>query len=401
MSTFQTDRLKSEIDERIPDLIAMRRDLHEHPELAFEEVRTSGIVAQRLQALGLEVQTGIAKTGVVGLLRGSAATNGTKTLALRADIDALPIHELNDIDYRSQVEGKMHACGHDGHTAILLTVADILSKRRDELKGIIKFVFQPAEERVGGAALMVKEGVLQDVDAIIGLHLFSTYPVGRVGVRAGTFFASGDRFEIIVKGKGGHAAIPQQAVDPIVISSYIIQALQTLISRETSPFSPAVITIGTINAGTAFNIIPNEVHMEGTMRAYSKEHQEYLLRRIDELTGGIAAAMGGSCEVKLFDGCPPCTNDPTIAVLVQKAAIASVGEQAVDTGEEVMQSVSDDMGIFLNTVPGCYFLVGANNPEKGAQYPHHHARFNIDEDSLPIGVEVLTRAALDFLDTTP
>jgi len=393
----ELDRLKSDIDERIPDMVATRRDLHEHPELAFEEVRTSNIVAQRLRALGLEVQTGIAKTGVVGMLRGSASKPGAKTIAIRADMDALPIFEMNEIDYRSQVDGKMHACGHDGHTTILLTVADILSKRKDELAGDIKFVFQPAEEMVGGAAPMVREGAMNEVDGIIGLHLISDYTMGRVGVRSGAVFASADKLIFTVRGKGGHAAMPETTVDPIVIASYIVTALQTLISRETSPFAPAVITIGKIQAGTAFNIIPETAEMHGTMRAFAKDHRAKLLRRISELASGIASAMGGACEVQLIDGCPPCVNDVGMTELVRKAAVATVGEGEVDSGEEVMTAGSDDMACFLEAVPGCYFVVGANNPEKGAKYPHHHPRFNIDEDSMPIAVEVLSRAAMDFL----
>jgi len=403
MSISHPDRLKAEIDELIPDLIATRRDFHEHPELAFEEVRTSGIVAQRLRSLGLEVQTGVAKTGVVGFLRGEAAPgDGGKTIAIRADMDALPIHELNQIDYRSQTDGKMHACGHDGHTSILLAVADVLSKRRANLTGNVKFIFQPAEERIGGALPMVEAGVMKDVDGIIGLHLISMLDQGRVGVRAGTVFASANRFIITVRGKGGHAAMPNHSVDPIVISAYIITALQTLISRETSPFSPAVITIGTLNAGTAFNIIPETAELGGTMRAFTAEHQQYLLRRIREIASGIATSMGGSCEVDFGDttqGCPPCVNDATMTEMVRNAAIAAVGEDEV-SDKDVMTTGSDDMAYFLASVPGCYFIVGAQNNEKGASYPHHHPRFNIDEDALPIGVEVLTRAALDFVGTT-
>lgn len=393
----EIDPLKSEIDELVPDMIAMRRDLHQHPELAFEEVRTSGIVAQRLRRLGLEVQAGIAKTGVVGLLRGGASRPGAKTIAIRADMDALPIYELNEIDYRSTVDGKMHACGHDGHTSILLAVAGILSKRRAELAGNVKFVFQPAEETIGGAEPMVKEGAMQGVDGIIGLHLISDYPLGRVGVRSGTVFASADKFILTVRGKGGHAAMPESAIDPIVISAYIVTALQTLISRETSPFSPAVITIGKIQAGTAFNIIPETAELHGTMRAFTREHRDKLLRRIGEVATGIATSMGGSCHVETFDGCPPCTNDPAMTELVRRAALASVGEKEVDDSEEVMTTGSDDMAYFLDAVPGCYFIVGAHNEEKGANYPHHHPRFNIDEDAMPIGVEVLARAALEFL----
>src|SRR5713101_2213792 len=315
-----SDRLKAEIDELVPDMVAMRRDLHEHPELAFEEVRTSGIVAQRLRTLGLEVQAGVAKTGVVGLLRGGASKPGAKTIAIRADMDALPIYELNEIDYRSTVDGKMHACGHDGHTSILLAVADILTKRKDDLAGNVKFVFQPAEEMVGGAAPMVKEGTMNGVDGVIGLHLISDYPLGRVGVRSGPVFASADKLILTVRGKGGHAAMPETTVDPIVIASYIVTALQTLISRETSPFSPAVITIGKIQAGTAFNIIPETVQMQGTMRAFTAEHREKMLRRISELANGIASAMGGSCEMQVFNGCPPCINDAAMTELVHKAA---------------------------------------------------------------------------------
>ena len=391
----EIDRLKSDIDELVPDMIATRRDLHEHPELAFEEVRTSGIVAGRLRALGLEVRTGVAKTGVVGTLKGGKP--GAKTLAIRADMDALPIHELNEIDYRSTVDGKMHACGHDGHTSILLAVADILSKRREELAGNVKFVFQPAEEVIGGAEPMVKEGALEGVDNIIGLHLFSSYPMGRVGVRSGPTFASADKFVLKIQGKGGHAAMPEAAVDPIVVAAYIITALQTLISRETSPFSPAVITIGKIEAGSAFNIIPEVAELQGTMRAYSTEHREKLIRRISELARSIAAAMNASCEASFFDGCPPCVNDPAMTERVRQAAEATVGASSVDTGSEVMTTGSDDMGYFLQTVPGCYFIVGAANPEKGAKYPHHHPRFNVDEDAMPIAAEVLARTALDYL----
>jgi amidohydrolase len=398
MSIAYPDDLKATIDELVPDLVATRRDFHEHPELAFEEVRTSGIVAQRLRALGLEVETGVAKTGVVGLLRGekNGSTQG-KTLAIRADMDALPIHELNDIDFRSQTDGKMHACGHDGHTAILLAVADILSKRKAELNGNIKFIFQPAEEMVGGAQPMVEAGIMQGVDGIIGLHLISVFPMGLVGVRTGAVFASANRFDITVKGKGGHAAMPNLSVDPIVIAAQIVLSLQSLISRESSPFSPAVVTIASIHGGSAFNIIPEEVILWGTMRAFSPEHRAYLLQRIQEVANGVATAMRGSCTIEVTEGVPPCINEPGMTALVRKAAIATVGEANVDDSEAIVTAGSDDMACFLETVPGCYFIVGANNPEKGADYPHHHPRFAIDENALPIGVEVLTRAALDFL----
>jgi amidohydrolase len=393
----EIDRLKSDIDELVPDMVALRRDLHEHPELAFEEVRTSGIVAQRLRTLGLDVRTSVARTGVVGTLHGGKAQPGSKTLAIRADMDALPIHELNEIDYRSTIDGKMHACGHDGHTSVLLAVADILSKRRAELAGDIKFIFQPAEEVIGGAEPMIKEGALEGVDNIIGLHIFSNYPLGRVGVRSGTTFASADKITFTVRGKGGHAAMPETTIDPIVVAAHITTALQTLISRETSPFATAVITIGKIEAGSAFNIIPETAVMQGTMRAYSAESRARLLSRITELSQGIASAMNATCEIDIADGCPPCVNDSSMTRVVQRAATDAVGAASVDSSEAVLTAGSDDMAYFLDTVPGCYFIVGAKNPEKGANYPHHHPRFNIDEDSMPIAAEVLTRTALEYL----
>lgn len=374
----------------------MRRDLHAHPETAFEEVRTADIVAQRLRSLGFEVQTGVAKTGVVGLLRGGLAGPAAKTLAIRADMDALPLHELNDVDYRSQTEGKMHACGHDGHTAIALTVAEVLSRQRGELKGNVKFLFQPAEEVAGGASLMLAEGVMQAVDGIIGLHIINDYPLGRIGVRPGSVFAGADKLALTVHGKGGHGATPETTIDPIVIAAHIVVALQTLISRETSPFHPAVITIGTIQAGVALNIISDKAELRGTMRTFSPDIRTHLSQRIKHLADGIAQAMGGSCDVVLFDGCPPCINEPAMTALILHAAVATVGADAVDTGEEIVDTGADDMAYFLDVVPGCYFIVGANNGNLATGYPHHHAHFDIDEGALPIAVEVLVRAALAF-----
>jgi amidohydrolase len=279
-----------------------------------------------------------------------------------------------------------------------LTVADILSRRRADLTGNVRFLFQPAEEVMGGAIPMVEAGVMDGVDNIIGLHLFSTFPLGRVGVRNGSVFASADKLTIKITGKGGHAAMPHEATDPIVIGSYMVTALQTLISRETSPFSPSVISITKIEAGTAFNIIPNEATLMGTMRTYSLEHREKLVRRTTELATGLAASFGATCSVEFDETfCPPCVNDPTIADAVRRAATATVGPEGVDDSEAVLTTGADDMGFFLNAVPGCYFIVGANDPAKDAVFPHHHPRFNINEDALPIATEVLTRTALEYL----
>jgi amidohydrolase len=399
MTVLQPDWLKTEIDEHIPNLVTMRRDLHAYPELAFEEIRTSGIVADRLRMLGMDVQTGIAQTGVVGLLRGEGGQSGSsrKLLAIRADMDALPIYEQNTVEYRSQVDGKMHACGHDGHTSILLTVADLLSKRRSELRGDVRFIFQPAEEIASGARPMIEQAAMLGVDGVIGLHLMSTMPSGFIGVRAGAVFAGADGFTLTVHGRGGHAAIPQNAVDPIVIVAHVVTALQTLISRETSPFSPAVITVGMLQAGTAFNIIPEIAVLRGTIRTFTPTQQAHLRRRMTELTTGIALSMGGGCDVEFIDACPPCVNDPVMTEMVYRAAVASVGKEFVKVDESVMATWSDDMAYFLQSAPGCYFVVGVQNADKGASYPHHHPQFNLDEDALPIGMEVLTRAALDFL----
>jgi amidohydrolase len=396
MASAEQDTLKSEIDEMVPDIVALRRDLHQHPELAFEEVRTSEIVAGRLRALGLEVQTGIAQTGVVGLLRGTAGEGG-RTLAIRADMDALPIHELNEVDYRSTVDGKMHACGHDGHVSIALAVATLLSRHRDQLKGAVKFVFQPAEEVIGGAAPMVQAGVMEGVDGVIGLHLFSGHPVGRVGVRSGPIFAAADRLELRVKGKGGHAAMPEGTIDPVVTAAQIILALQTLISRETSPFERAVLTIASVHAGSAFNIIPEEVVLQGTLRTFDEGYRQRIIARLREMAQSIATAHRATCEVEVADGCLACVNDPAMTEVVRRAAEAAAGPACVDSDERVMTTGSDDMAYFLHAVPGCYFIVGARNEAKGAVYPHHHPRFNIDEEALPVAVEVLTRAALDYL----
>ncbi len=386
--------VKQEIAQRHATLVELRRDFHRYPELAMEETRTAGIIAERLRASGLEVRTGIGKTGVVGVLRGG---HPGKTLAIRADIDALPVEEENDLPFKSTVSGKMHACGHDGHTAIGLTVADILASHSDELHGNVTFLFQPAEERIGGAAPMIEDGALKnpDVDAVIGLHLFSSLPVGQVGVRAGATFASADAFTLRVRGRGGHGAMPNLSVDPVLAASHLVVALQSLISREISPFNPAVVTVGSIHGGTAFNIIPDEVELQGTFRTFSEEDRAHLERRITEVAENVAAALRASVAVEIQRGIPPCVSDEGMAQLVQRAAAETVGAQNVR--DDQVTTGSDDMALFLSAVPGCYFVVGVQNKALGYDAPHHSPRFQIDEDGLPIGVEVMVRAALDYL----
>lgn len=392
-----TDTLQNRIAGRQDDLIAMRRMMHQHPELAFEEKHTATFIADHLREYGYEVREGVGGTGVVGVLRGGKAGNTSKTIAIRADIDALPIQEANDLPFRSENPGKMHACGHDGHIAIGLTVAAILAEQQANLPGNIVMLFQPAEERASGAQVMIEQGALRNptVDAVIGLHVWSGLPAGVVGVKPGPIFASADEIILTVHGKGGHGAVPQTSVDPIVAAAQIISALQTLVSREISPFHPAVITIGAIHGGTAFNVIPDAVELRGTVRTHDDADRQHLLRRIPELASEVAQGLRASCDFRTDVGIPPCVSEPAMAALVREAAVATVGVEQVT--DECIQTVGDDMAFFLNAVPGCYFLVGVGNAAKGITAPHHSTHFDLDEAGLVVGVEVMVRAALAYL----
>ncbi|MGH7666269.1 MAG: M20 metallopeptidase family protein [Candidatus Dormibacteria bacterium] len=377
------------------ELVRDRRHLHRHPELAGEERQTCSYIAARLTELGLRPRLLLEGTAVVADIEG-ARPDG-RALLLRADIDALPIEERGgDRPYRSQVVGAMHACGHDGHVAILLGAARLLVARRDRFGGVARLAFQPAEETAGGAERLISAGVLESptVEAALGLHLWSGQPVGRVGVRDGAIFASADEFRLQIRGRGGHGALPHQALDPIPIASLVVLALQTLVSRETSPLSAAVVTIGTVSAGQAFNVIPEVASLTGTLRAFSEEERRRLLRRIEELAQGIAAAFGASADMEVGAGCPPVVSDPKMAELVRRAVGASEGLELIDP-EPI--TVGDDVALYLRRVPGCYFLVGAGSEDAGITAPHHHPEFDIDETCLPIGVEVMARAALDYL----
>jgi len=376
-------------------LVALRRDLHMHPELAHQEHRTATVIAERLRALQLdEVRTGVGQTGVVAVLKGSKPG---KHLLLRADMDALPLSELDrGQPYRSREEGAHHACGHDGHVAILLTVAEVLVQRSEELVGRVTFVFQPAEERVGGAAGMLAEGALDtSPDAAFGLHLWTELPVGTVDVRPGPIFGSADAFIIELCSSGGHAAMPHQVADPIVASAELIVALQTLVSRESPPLEPAVLTIGSIHGGTAPNIVPTRVELQGTLRVFAPELRERLLLRLEEVLTSVAATFRVQANLRMTDSCPACINDGEMASLVQRAATEVLGGERVSDGQRTMGA--DDMSLFLNAAPGCYFFVGAANPERGFDSPHHSPTFDFDEAALAVGVQVLVSAALEFL----
>ena len=376
-------------------VVVDRRYLHAHPELGFQEYETSRFVAARLRDLGLDVRTGIAETGVVGLLRGGRPG---KTVLLRADMDALPIDELNDVPYKSRVPGTMHACGHDGHTAILLNAARVLATRREDLAGTVKFVFQPCEERPpGGAIRMIEEGVLEEpaVDAVFGLHLSQWLPVGTVVARPGPTMAAADMFHLEIKGTGGHAAAPHLCVDAALVAAQVLVALHTLVAREVKPIEPAVLTVGMIQAGTAPNVIPETALLHGTVRTFDKELRRYMARRVEEVARGVAAAMRADCACTYEWGYSAVVNDPAMADLVATVAREVVGPDNVVAFEPTMGG--EDFAAFLERVPGCFFFVGTRNDERGLVWGHHHPRFDVDETAVPIGIEMFVQLVERYL----
>lgn len=378
------------------ELIARRRDFHRHPELAFEEVRTAGIVAGELQNLGLEVQTGVGKTGVVGILEGSDS-NGP-TVLVRCDMDALPINEQNATDYVSTTSNKMHACGHDGHTAIGLTVAKMLSQHKDKLRGRVKFVFQPAEEIAGGAKAMINDGALINPapEVSLGLHLWNDLPVGQVSITEGSAMAGSGTFTITIKGRGAHGASPDQGRDPIVCGSQIVNALQTIVSRNVSALDTAVISVTQFHSGSAFNVIPAEATLNGTFRTYRPEVTKFVMKRMEEVARGIAAALDCSVDVSIEELTPPLINDEASNRRVRDI-FSKVDGGALQLRDDVRTMGAEDMAVFLEKVPGTFFFVGSANAERNLNFPHHHPRFDIDEDSLPIGAGLLAAAVADYV----
>jgi amidohydrolase len=377
------------------DLVELRRDFHAFPELAYKERRTASRIAARLRELGLdEVREGVGQTGVVGRLRGRG---DGRVVALRADIDALPLQEESSAPYASRHPGVMHACGHDGHTAILLTAARVLTELREQFDGEVRFIFQPAEELGNGAPGMLTDGALAEPrpQAVFGLHLWNNLPTGIVGVRDGPLFANTDEIDIIIRGAGGHGAMPHQTVDPIVIAAQVVTALQTMVSRETAPSEPAVVSICSIHGGTAFNIIPPEVHLLGTVRTFTDELQAQMKRRIGDLVQGIARSMGGDCDYVYRSPCPAVVNDPAASGLVRRVATRAFGAERVTTPAQTMGG--DDMSFFLREVPGSYVFLGTANPSLRSVAPHHHPKFDIDEAALPVGARLLSEVALEFL----
>jgi len=374
-----------EIARREDDLLALRRDFHRHPELSHQERRTAEIIAERLHAAKLDVRTGVGGTGVVGVLHGD---HPGRTVAWRADIDALPLTELLEAPFASATPGVMHACGHDGHTAIAITMADILAARRAEMAGTAVFLFQPAEEVLGGARPMIEAGALDNprVDEVYGLHLTTLQPVGQVQVRPGPAMASADAFTVEVRGAGGHGAMPHLSIDPITAAANILLGMQSLVSREVPAQDTAVLTVGQIVSGTKGNIIPARAIMRGTIRTFEQSVRDHLVSRLGAFAGDIARAYRAEATTR-FDGgsCPAVVNHARETELVRSCAVAEVGAQAVTEGRVVM--ASDDMSLFLRERPGCYFRVGIGTAG-GAARPHHAPEFEMDEAGLPVGLRV-------------
>jgi len=379
---------------------SLRRDFHMHPEIGFREVRTGGIVAKELEALGIEVTKGVGKTGVVGWLEGGKPG---PTLLLRFDMDALPVIEETGAEYASTNPGVMHACGHDGHTAIGLTVAKILNEHRNELAGNIKFCFQPSEEgnngeEYGGAEMMIRDGVLESpkVDMTLALHLWNEYPLGWLGVAKGAVMAGCEKFSIKVKGKGGHGAIPHNTIDPVVAAAQIVTAVQSIVSRNVNPMETAVVSITTVHAGSAFNVIPQEAELTGTIRTFTNEIRRQVLERFEQIVKGVGEAMGCEVTLSIKQLTPALNNADEIAGKVQTAAQHILPNSELDTSGYTTMA-AEDMAYIQEKVPGCFIFVGSSNASRGLNYGHHHPKFDFDEEALVRGVAVMTSAALEIL----
>jgi amidohydrolase len=379
---------------------ALRRDFHMHPELGFHEVRTAGIVARELEELGLEVTKGVGKTGVVGLLEGGRPG---PTLLLRFDMDALPIVEETGAEYASQSPGIMHACGHDGHTAIGLTVARLLYAHREELAGNLKFCFQPCEEGigdegVGGNEMMIRDGVLGSprVDQTLALHLWNERPLGWLGIAAGPVMAGAELFTLKLEGRGGHGASPHLTVDPIVAAAEIVTALQTVVSRNVAPLDTAVISVTTIHSGTAFNVIPQAAELTGTIRTFDLRVRNTVLERFESLARGIGSAMG--CDIQLDSKrvTPAVVNDAGMAERCQDVARRLLPGSDLSTAPYITMG-AEDMAFMQEKLPGCYLFVGSNNAARHLDFGHHHPKFDFDEDALPRAAALMAATAADML----
>ncbi len=385
-------------ESELAELVATRRDLHAHPELGYQERRTASLVAERLGGLGYQVKTGVGRTGVLGVLRGGApGSSPERTVLLRADMDALPIQEANDVPYRSTAPGVMHACGHDAHVAIGLAVARRLAASRAQWRGTAKFAFQPAEEGGNGALAMIEDGALDAprVDAAFGLHVMNNLPLGTIAATSGPIMGSVDKFAITIRGKGGHAAMPHEAVDPILAAAHVVSALQAMVSRGADPFEQLVVSVTQIKAGDAFNVIPETAELGGTVRTMGGRLFEEAPRRLEAIAAGVAGALGCTVAVDYERQTPPTINEPGMTALAAKIAGQVVGPDGVLTAARTLGG--EDFSYFLQRVPGCFAWVGSRNPAKGFDAPHHSPRFDIDEQAMATGVELLDRIAREYL----
>jgi len=374
-----------------------RRAIHKNPELMFGEFKTSAYVSKLLDTLGFSYESGIAGTGIACLLDSKIPG---KTLLVRADMDALPIQEENQVEYASIVKGVMHACGHDGHTAVLMGLAEECKKNFSNIvpKGKVLLVFQPAEEGGGGADRMIEAGILEkySVDAALALHVWNHVDLGKIGVVNGPMMASVDEFRITIHGKSGHGAMPQYTIDPIVVAAHLITALQTIVSRNTDPLDSCVVTVGSIHAGDAFNAIPETAFLKGTVRTYSKKLYESVPEKLKNLANGICEGFGARAEIEYLRVNKPTINNPEMADIVRLATKNVLGENST-TSENVQNMGGEDFSAFLDRVPGCYFFVGSRNPERGFIHPHHNSKFDFDEEALPIGLNVLKESIRLYL----
>lgn len=375
------------------ELVGIRRDIHMHPELDYDLSRTQEKIKKFLKNEGIEYVES-AGSGICAIIRG----NGEKTIGLRADMDALPIQDMKKCDYASKVKGKMHACGHDAHTTILLGAAKILNSIKDQLKGNVKLFFEPAEETTGGAKVMIKEGVLENphVDRVIGLHVEEGIETGKIGVRYGVVNAASNPFTIKIKGMGAHGARPNTGIDPVLMSSYVIVALQEIISRELPPTDAGVLTIGSIHGGTAQNIIPDEVTISGIIRTMKTEHREYVKKRLREITEGIVKSMRGSCTIDIEESYPCLYNDAAAIKDVVSAASLIIEQDNIITLESPSMGV-ESFAYFSMERPSAFYYLGSGNKSKGTDHPAHGNLFDVDEDCIPIGVAIQCKAVYDFL----
>lgn len=384
---------KQEAASLLDELVQWRRDFHRHPELGFEERRTAGIVARELGDLDMEVQRAVGQTGIVGLLGGEKPG---PTVLLRFDMDALPVTEENDSEYKSRSEGLMHACGHDGHLAIGLGVARLMARHRKQMAGTIKFVFQPAEEGLGGALAMIADGVLENPrpDVALALHLWNHIPLGQVRVTPGPCMASSSVFTLRVQGTGGHGAAPHKATDPVLAAAHIVAALQSIVSRNIDPLESVVVTVGQFESGTNFNVIPEKAELKGTVRSYDEDTHRLVYRRILEMARNMATAFGCRANMETVAIVPAVVNNERVVEEVRAAAGDIVGATNVVGGRDM---ASEDMGHILEEIPGCYFFVGSRNEEAGYHFPHHHPRFDFDERAMVNGVATMATAAARYV----